>query len=310
MCMATFLHAQNARQAYTMKYAQIAVDEMHVTGIPASITLAQGILESGNGKSQLAAMSNNHFGIKCHKGWNGKSVKYDDDAPKECFRKYDNPEQSFKDHSAFLSTRSRYASLFTLNKLDYKGWAKGLKKAGYATDPAYANRLIRIIEDEALFTYDTMQSADVGSYIATKQRSYGQEPIIRASTGKTTTPTKQPKKEEAKPARIPITPTPEIDMGPAESPELPVAKAKSRASFYQNNSKAVWSQVGDSPSSLAQYYDLSVKRLKKYNEWPDYIKDFEAGMKVYLQPKRSKSQNNKMVFHKVLPRINLLKKKA
>ena len=140
--------------AYISKYAPIAMDEMKKSKIPASITLAQGILESGNGVSQLALKSNNHFGVKCHKGWKGKSVRHDDDKKQECFRKYKAPESSYKDHSEFLMTRSRYDFLFKLKKDDYKAWAKGLKKAGYATDKKYPNKLIRLIETYNLDHYD------------------------------------------------------------------------------------------------------------------------------------------------------------
>ena len=123
--------------------------------IPASITLAQGLLESGAGQSTLARKSNNHFGIKCGSDWDGKSVRYDDDARNECFRAYKHPKQSYEDHSKFLASRSRYAFLFRLKITDYKGWAKGLKKAGYATDRRYAQRLIDIIELYDLHQYDT-----------------------------------------------------------------------------------------------------------------------------------------------------------
>lgn len=140
--------------AYISKYAPIAMTEMKKSKIPASVTLAQGILESGNGVSQLALKSNNHFGVKCHKGWKGKSVKHDDDKKQECFRKYKEPESSYKDHSEFLKTRSRYDFLFKLKKDDYKGWAKGLKKAGYATDKKYPNKLITLIETYNLDHYD------------------------------------------------------------------------------------------------------------------------------------------------------------
>ncbi|NCE72319.1 LysM peptidoglycan-binding domain-containing protein [Odoribacter sp. Z80] len=127
---------------------------MERTGIPASITLAQGILESGCGKSELAVNANNHFGIKCHNGWEGGTYFMDDDEKGECFRKYKNPEQSWIDHSEFLTSRPRYAGLFNLPATDYKAWAKGLKAAGYATNPRYAEMLIKIIEEEELYKYD------------------------------------------------------------------------------------------------------------------------------------------------------------
>ncbi len=144
----------DGRSAYILKYKDIAIKEMQLTGIPASITLAQGCLESGDGLSTLAVKANNHFGIKCH-DWNGKSITRDDDRKNECFRKYDTAEESYRDHSNFLRYRDRYAFLFNLDPTDYKGWAYGLKKAGYATDPNYAASLIRIIEEYRLYQYDT-----------------------------------------------------------------------------------------------------------------------------------------------------------
>ena len=138
---------------YVKFYSNIAMDEMIQFGIPASITLAQGILESGAGKGRLAVQANNHFGIKCH-DWNGKKIYHDDDKEQECFRKYDNPEYSYRDHSLFLTNRGRYSFLFDFKKDDYKKWARGLKKAGYATDPKYSQKLIDLIERYELYKYD------------------------------------------------------------------------------------------------------------------------------------------------------------
>jgi len=138
---------------YVKFYSNIAMDEMIQFGIPASITLAQGILESGAGKGRLAVQANNHFGIKCH-DWNGKKIYHDDDEEQECFRKYDNPEYSYRDHSLFLTNRGRYSFLFDFKKDDYKKWARGLKKAGYATDPKYSQKLIDLIERYELYKYD------------------------------------------------------------------------------------------------------------------------------------------------------------
>ena len=136
----------------------MAVEQMKQYRIPASITLAQGLLESGAGRSELARKSNNHFGIKCHSDWRGGRVYHDDDLRGECFRKYKNAEQSYEDHAKFLTERPRYASLFKLKVTDYKGWAKGLQRCGYATDRAYANRLIKLIEDYDLYRYDRLQA--------------------------------------------------------------------------------------------------------------------------------------------------------
>ena len=143
--------------SYIRKYAPIAVKEMHDYKIPASITLAQGILESGRGRSELALKSNNHFGIKCHTGWKGERVYHDDDAKGECFRKYQYPETSYKDHSLFLSKRRRYAFLFGYNIKNYKKWAYGLRKAGYATDKKYPVKLLKIIKDYKLYEFDNIK---------------------------------------------------------------------------------------------------------------------------------------------------------
>lgn len=144
----------DVKMAYIDRYSNIAMEEMRRYKIPASITLAQGILESSSGKSQLTRKSNNHFGIKCHKGWTGGRTYHDDDEKGECFRVYKHPESSFRDHSLFLAERTRYAGLFELKITDYKGWAKGLRKAGYATDKRYPEKLINIIESYDLNQYD------------------------------------------------------------------------------------------------------------------------------------------------------------
>lgn len=143
--------------AYIRKYAPMAVNEMYKNKIPASITLAQGILESGRGRSKLALKSNNHFGIKCHAKWKGERVYHDDDEKGECFRKYQYVETSYHDHSAFLTKRKRYSFLFNYRLEDYKRWAKGLKKAGYATDKKYPKKLISIIENYKLYKFDKVK---------------------------------------------------------------------------------------------------------------------------------------------------------
>lgn len=139
---------------YIEKYSSVATYHMKEYKIPASITLAQGLLESGAGDSSLATQANNHFGIKCGGDWRGASMKKTDDRPNECFRKYKHAEESYHDHSLFLTQRDRYSSLFRLQMTDYKGWARGLQSAGYATDKAYANKLIKLIEDYELYLYD------------------------------------------------------------------------------------------------------------------------------------------------------------
>ncbi|MQP25543.1 LysM peptidoglycan-binding domain-containing protein [Flavobacterium sp. LMO8] len=164
-------------QFYVDNFKEIAMNNMRNHGVPASITLAQGILESGAGKGKLAMSANNHFGIKCHTGWAGESVKHDDDAAQECFRKYEDPADSYRDHSLFLTSRSRYSNLFRLKKNDYESWAKGLKAAGYATDVKYPDKLIGLIERFELHKFDSLVlgndfKSDTKEEIATQGGNY------------------------------------------------------------------------------------------------------------------------------------------
>ena len=163
-------------QQYIDQYKDVAIEQMKHYGIPASITLAQGIFESGAGQSELAVRANNHFGIKCN-GWTGRKSYHDDDERGECFRAYDNAYESFEDHSKFLSSRQRYSSLFKLKKDDYKGWARGLKAAGYATNPQYADRLIEIIQLYKLYEYDKAKGYDKFLSEHTKDNSLNGQPL-------------------------------------------------------------------------------------------------------------------------------------
>ncbi len=242
---------------YIERYRYIAVEEMVNHGIPASITLAQGILESGAGQSELARQSNNHFGIKCHTGWTGDRVFYDDDAKGECFRKYDNAEESFHDHSYFLTSRSRYAELFTLDPTDYKGWAKGLKKAGYATNPEYAERLIKIIEDYDLHAYDKL------------------------------TPDQLLALEDNK--KMDTEPEPE----PGSYGDVAEAKGYGKGVFYFNRIPTTIVQQGDTPASIANRYPGRLEQLLKYNDI-SATTPLEPGTKFYLQPKRNKGINKQV----------------
>lgn len=162
--------------SYIEQYKDVAIREMNLYGIPASIKLAQALLESGNGNSYLAREANNHFGIKCGGVWKGKSVRRADDSPNDCFRVYDNPEQSFRDHSQFL-LRKRYEKLFMLDKNDYRGWARGLKDAGYATNPRYPELLVDLIERYSLYKYDRAET-----YVEKEKR---EEKIVQVIETKT-----------------------------------------------------------------------------------------------------------------------------
>ncbi len=167
--------AQTSREEYIQRYQLLAIEEMNRSGIPASITLAQGCLESGDGNSELARKSNNHFGIKCKSSWRGKKVYYDDDEKNECFRKYKTVEESYIDHSDFLMGNPRYSALFALKTTDYKGWARGLKKAGYATSKVYAHKLIEIIEKHKLHRLD--KKMDYDQIMAFEQKKVGNKGI-------------------------------------------------------------------------------------------------------------------------------------
>ncbi|CAN5342023.1 glucosaminidase domain-containing protein [soil metagenome] len=177
--LATSLSAQNiSAEEYIEQYKDIAIREMKRMGVPAAITLAQGLLETQNGNSDLVKKSNNHFGIKCKSSWSGSGVSHNDDAPDECFRVYKNAEESFRDHSNFLRGREHYAFLFGLDPADYKGWAKGLRKAGYATNPKYPEILINNIEKNNLQQYTLLAINEIPHYDGSKYKDDPEEKIV------------------------------------------------------------------------------------------------------------------------------------
>ena len=236
LCLAIQAQPRNKQyESYIKKYRELAVEEMKKYHIPASITLAQGLLESGAGKSELARKSNNHFGIKCGGDWRGKTVSHDDDARGECFRAYKHPKDSYEDHSKFLFGRPRYASLFKLKITDYKGWARGLKKAGYATNPRYADQLIGIIELYELYKYD--------------EKNY----------------LKWIKKN----------PNP-------------------HQTYIANDLLYIVVRAGDSWKSISQEFDISQKKLRKYN---DLYKGYalQVGDILYLEQKNKRADEDHIV---------------
>ena len=239
--------APDAYQKYINKYAPTAVSEMKRTGVPASITLAQGLVESAAGQSTLASKSNNHFGIKCHSDWKGKKTYKDDDKANECFRVYSNATASFKDHSDFLRYQDRYKFLFDLQPTDYKGWARGLKKAGYATDPKYAEKLIKVIEDYDLAKYDSEQAAEVPESPLAIEHPVE---VVRAST-----------REE-------------------------VRFSLARDVFEINGTTCVYAVSGDTYQSIADANDLFLGEILRFNDLR-YDEPLSAGEIVYLEPKRS-----------------------
>jgi len=251
-------YAQSVQEEYIKKYCQIAVDEMTRTGVPASITLAQGILESGSGTSQLAIKGNNHFGIKCHSNWNGGRMYADDDAKNECFRVYRNASESFRDHSDFLKNNQRYASLFSLNPKDYKGWATGLKKAGYATSPTYATRLIEIIENYDLAKYDS------GTFVPVVVSNN----VISASTDEHDNSKKPSVYYTSNGFELSMN---EYSLGTNNNTQYIILK-------YDMDIEVLTRKLGMAPWELPKYNDLP----KNYK--------VKAGELIYLKPKRNKAE--------------------
>ena len=252
-------HTDRDVARYVEQFGAMAVSEMQRTGVPASITLAQGIIESDYGRSRLAREANNHFGIKCHSDWKGKKIYHDDDRRRECFRKYDNPEDSYTDHSDFLKNGSRYRSLFTLAPDDYKGWARGLKKAGYATNPKYAGMLIDMIEKNRLYLYD--------------QHSMGRKVTDRPSGG------------SSKPAEVNDNKLP-VQQG---DPGNVVLNSTRNRIQERNRIQYIIVKEGDTYRSLAEDFDLLSWELFRYNDLDD-DQEIYPGQLLYLQPKRMKAE--------------------
>ena len=252
---------------YIETYASIAVREMDAYQIPASIKMAQGILESSSGNSPLARDAKNHFGIKCKKDWNGETYIQDDDEKNECFRKYETVLASYEDHSQFLKKGQRYASLFTLERNDYKGWAHGLKAAGYATNPQYAPLLIKTIEENRLYDLDKP----------------GRAPEF-----------KSPEKETPQPRQT-LTQSPEKLPKPRSSggTDLPDFELRRHGNYgirERNGVEYVLAQRGDSYEQIAKELDMMGWQLPQYNE-ADKNRKLGEGEIVYLQPKRRKAQD-------------------
>lgn len=204
MLVSAVPESSTPQKKYISQYAETAVREMYRSGVPASITLAQGLLESRYGQSPLAKEGNNHFGIKCH-DWTGKKMYHDDDKRGECFRVYKSADESFRDHSDFLRYRDRYKSLFDNEITDYKAWAYGLKKAGYATDPAYPAKLIKIIEDYHLYYYDTMKPESFGEGGTVTETVSGKTAGQKPDTHRKKSSRKH-KRSEVKEEKIPVSP--------------------------------------------------------------------------------------------------------
>lgn len=255
-------------ETYILKYREIAMEEMQRTGVPASITLAQGIHETGAGTSDLVLKSNNHFGIKCKTEWGGEKVYHDDDARGECFRKYDDPFISYKDHSDFLKTRSHYASLFKLDPTDYEAWAHGLKKAGYATNPKYPQILIKLINDYNLQEYTLVALGR--KQIETNEPAWA---TIKVETGTVDSRA--------------FNPPPPIQ----ENPTYPTGD------FTINKTRVIFITRGTSYLKIAEEYDTPLFRLLEFNDMRDGDVAAKDGL-LFLSRKRKTGAND---FHTMMP---------
>lgn len=265
--LSSALFGQTDREAYIKKYKATAVKKMKKHGIPASITLAQGILESGSGKSSLAVKANNHFGIKCHKGWAGKTYIMDDDEKNECFRKYKSADQSFEDHSQFLTTRDRYAFLFEYKVTDYKKWARGLKKAGYATNPKYAQMLIKVIEDNNLDRFDKVKNY---------RKFIKDEPLIAATKSKSKYPEFLDEIAE--------------DFHPVS------ISSTNRVIYETNGIQYVLALQQDSWKVIAEEFDFYTKQLLDFNS-ANRRTVLNPGDRVYIEKKNKKAR---VLYHIVV----------
>lgn len=247
-----------AAEQYINRFSDIAMQKMREYGIPASITLAQGILESGSGTSVLAREANNHFGIKCHRGWEGKTFHADDDEKNECFRAYDNPEQSYHDHSIFLTTRPRYASLFELNPMDYQAWAHGLSRAGYATNPRYPALLISIIERHQLFRFDSlaMKTLEMAPALVVNEEDH---------------------------RFLAVSPSAYEVVGKSK---------KGRFVFENNRRRMIFAREGDRVASVADEFNIYSFQIRKYNELSKN-EEPEPGQFIYLEKKARSSKEHK-----------------
>ena len=315
-------------EKYVSDWAPTAVREMYRSGVPASITLAQGILESRYGLSPLAANGNNHFGIKCHKDWTGKKQFHDDDEKGECFRVYDNADESFRDHSDFLRYRDRYKFLFEFETTDYKSWANGLKKAGYATDPGYPDKLIKYIEDYKLSKYDTMSLAEaerlldaqetVGASAVQQTHDGENDRSLNKGNDRSQSTVEGPSKAEIKAERKAAkkagkaarkarkhSSAEEDDELTGKIPDSPLSLEEpkkidrnqleefkfslTREAYSKNGVPFVTSMDGETYSSIASRYGLFLKELLKFNDLTA-PQELAPGTVVYLQAKKSQSE--------------------
>ena len=257
-------YTEPSTESYIERYSGLAISEMKRTGVPASITLAQGMIESDYGRSRLAREGNNHFGIKCHSGWRGATIRHNDDSRNECFRKYNSPEESFIDHSDFL-LGTRYRPLFEIDPTDYKEWARGLKKYGYATNPDYANMLIRKIEQYGLYNYDKGRKATASRQPVIEKTSPDQKDVVIAG------------RESEKEVIVP-----RFNNSIAVSAVVPRVMENNRIQY-------IIVKDGDTREKLEKDFQLLKWELAKYNEINGEL-NLIPGQILYLQPKRDKAE--------------------
>lgn len=276
-CTSVDAKTEATAEEYIQKYKGIAISEMRKYGIPASIKLAQGLLESGIGQSRLATQANNHFGIKCHLSWNGQTIKHTDDAIDECFRVYVDPNQSYLDHSQFLVHRPRYSDLFKLKTNDYKGWAHGLKKAGYATNPRYAFMLIDVIERHQLYIYDMDLTAN--------EMEVYRHRITEKDKGAL---------REIRQPEVKIESNSEIALSTE-------AKTHLSTVFYNNRVKVVRLQRGETLNTISKNFNIPVFRLRNFNDL-SAKEEAKPGDLVYLSNKKNKAKkpNHLVLSHETM----------
>ncbi len=264
------VYARITREEYIDRYRHIAIDHQQRYGIPASITMAQGILESDSGNSYLSRKSNNHFGIKCKSDWKGRTVSHTDDAPNECFRAYDKVEHSYEDHAKFLDGSPRYDSLFRFSPTDYKSWARGLKGAGYATAPDYAPRLVKIIEDNKLYLLDTEAEGGAKAY-----------DMMLAERGKLQ------QMEQPKPSGI-----------DPNNYQISISNHQGYAIYKNNRTQYIIAKSGDSYKSIAKLFRSPQRTLANYND-KSVKHQLAEGEVVYIERKQPHWQGN-IKSHRVL----------
>lgn len=253
------------RLEYIKRYKALVVEQQDIYGIPASIKMAQALLESENGNSRLAIEANNHFGIKCKKDWTGQTISHDDDAMQECFRKYNSVEESFKDHSEFLDKSPRYQDLFKLDPLDYKGWAYGLKAAGYATSPKYPELLLAIIEENQLYLLDQGKDLPSGD-VVTERPFEPQEPVVYDGE--------------------------KIDI---DNYVVSINTYKGYTLYSNNGSEFVVTAPGDTFAGLSTKLGISQKKLRKFND--QSVGEPSVGGMVYIKAKAKRSNNGKLMHY-------------